>query len=78
MWRRKIEEQERTDRLVAARMEQIRARRAEKEAREEAREKRFREALERNGEALFMDLCDYELEEDDSQPPVDDVPQTYP
>lgn len=78
MMRRRIQEQERLERYVAARMEEIHAKRAEKEAREKAREERFRQKLEQDGGAFLIDLCNSVRETDGDRSRETDDPQKCP
>ena len=60
MMRRQIEIKERTDRYVDAFMAEVRAERAEQEAREKAKAEEFRRLLERDGGMSLLTLCSSE------------------
>jgi len=65
--RRRIEIQERTDRYVAARMEEIRAERAKQEAREKVKADELRQLFEREGDMILLNLCTSECGADDDK-----------
>ena len=65
--RRRIEIQERTDRYVAARMEEIHIERARQEAREKAKAEELRRWFERDGGMMLLNLCSSERGADDDE-----------
>lgn len=72
--RRRIEIQERRDRYVDARMAEIRADRAQREAQEKAKADRLRQSFERDGGIGLLILCLSENGPDDDEGRMADVP----
>jgi len=65
--RKEVELHERAERRAATRLDEIRAKRAQQEAREKAKAEQLRRLLERDGGAFLLDLCTSEHGPDDDE-----------